>query len=92
VLTVHRQFANDPALVEAEAAKRLSMDAALIKEITARYLALNAWDVNGGMDEAAITNSLAFYEQSGGLDAGVTPDQVADLSFLNAVLSEIGRQ
>ena len=92
VLTVHRQISENHALLVEEATKWLAIDPAALPLIAEAYFQLNAWDVNGGLDEEAIEYSINFFVEGGSLEAGLTVDNVADLSFLNAVLDEIGRK
>ena len=39
-----------------------------------------------------LQTNIDFFVESGGLKAGATPNMVADLTYLNAVLDEIGRK
>ncbi len=92
ILTVHRQINEDHGLLIAEATKWLAIAPEVLPQIADAYFAINAWDVNGGLDEDAIQYSLDFFTNSGSLQPGLTVETVADLSFLNAVLDEIGRR
>jgi ABC-type nitrate/sulfonate/bicarbonate transport system substrate-binding protein len=56
------------------------------------YLAENVWDVNGGLTPERIQFTLDFMTKANMLPAGLRADQIADLSYLNAVLDEIGRK
>jgi ABC-type nitrate/sulfonate/bicarbonate transport system substrate-binding protein len=92
ILTVHRQIKENPDLLIEEASKWLAIDPAVLPMIVEAYFAVNAWDVNGGLDEEAVQYSLDFFTGAGTLEPGLTVEKVADLSFLNAVLDEIGRK
>jgi hypothetical protein len=48
--------------------------------------------MDGGLTDEAVRYSLAFYAESGELDPALTPADVADLTYLNQVLAELGRQ
>ena len=50
------------------------------------------FDVNGGLDEEGVEFTLNFFTEAGVVEPGLTVDQIADLSHLEGVLEEIGRQ
>ena len=91
MLTVHRQIAEDPQILIDEATKWLPIEPEALPKIADAYIAINAFDVNGGLSEETLQYSLDFYTNSGSLEAGLTLDDVADLSYLNEVLEEMGR-
>ncbi|MFQ5855417.1 MAG: ABC transporter substrate-binding protein [Anaerolineae bacterium] len=92
LLTVHRQIVKDPDSLIAEASKWLAIDPEVLPKVVEAQFAANSWDVNGGLDEDSIQFSIDFFTNAGRLDPGLTVDDVADLSYLNEVLDEIGRQ
>jgi NitT/TauT family transport system substrate-binding protein len=92
LLTVHRQLNADHAVLAAEAARRLDLDPETLDAITEAYFEINAWDSNGGLTETNAQYTLRFFQSTGDLDAALTLANVADLSFLEAVLGEIGRE
>ena len=93
VLTVHRQIAENPDLLAEEAEKRLEIDPELLDSLVEAHLAVNFWDVNGGLSEEDIQYTLDFFTNVGNIEEGaVTVDDLADLSYLNEVLEEIGQQ
>ncbi len=92
LLTVHRNIQADPTLMENQAVTRLQIEPATAKSLVAAYNALGAWDPNGGLDDAGVQYTIDFFTDAGALDEGLTVEKVADLSYLNSVLSEIGRQ
>jgi NitT/TauT family transport system substrate-binding protein len=48
--------------------------------------------VNGGLTEEDLQYTIDFFTDAGVLEGELTVDQAADLSYLDAVLEEIGRQ
>lgn len=56
------------------------------------YLARGIWDVNGGLTTENIRYMMDFFATAGVLPAGLKAENIADLSYLNAVLDEIGRK
>lgn len=91
-LEVYRTIAADHKLVDVRAAKVLEIDKDLLPKVVAAEFEAGGWDVNGGLTVEAVQYSLDFFIQSGGLGAGLTAEKIADLSFLNSVLDDIGRQ
>lgn len=81
----------DPQALREEIARYLPDDAAALANGEA-YLARQAWDVNGGLTPERIESTLAFLTDAELVPPGVQVEDVADLSYLEAVLEEIGRQ
>ena len=92
LLTIHRQIRRDPDPLLAAAGKRLEIDEKLLPQISAAYSKSNSWDVNGGLSEEAVQYSLGFFSGKNSLPVALKVQDVADLSYLNAVLDEMGRQ
>ncbi|HZQ11161.1 MAG TPA: ABC transporter substrate-binding protein [Anaerolineae bacterium] len=92
LLTIHRRINENPQLLRDAFVKYLSMKPEDAKEITDAYLARRVWDVNGGLKADDVKYSIDFFTQSGSLEPGLTVEQVSDLSYLNAILEQIGRK
>lgn len=92
ILTANRQVIDDPKLLEDEIAKRLSRSDAEAKEAADAYLAQKVWDPDGGYTPETTQATLTFLAGSGSIPATLKSDDVVDLSYLNAVLDEIGRR
>jgi NitT/TauT family transport system substrate-binding protein len=92
VLTVHRRTRENPRLLKEALGKYLEFDPARAQEIADAYLARDSWRVNGNLTRTAVAASLDFFIQTGSLPAGLNADQVSDLSYLDAVLQEMGRK
>jgi ABC-type nitrate/sulfonate/bicarbonate transport system substrate-binding protein len=92
LLTVHRNFAADPQLLYAEAVKRLAIDPGLAEKTGEAYRSMQMWDPNGGATRESIQATLNVLAGDRILPSSLNVDDVADLSYLNAVLSEIGRK
>lgn len=90
-LEAHRRI-QDPAVLRAAIIKYVKLDEATASRVANQYLAQKMWDVNGGLTQQSVENLLAFLIRAQALPAGTTVEQVADLSYLNAVLGEIGRK
>jgi len=81
----------DPQVLRAAIERYLSGDANAQANAEA-YLAHKAWEVNGGLDMERIEYTLTFLTDAGVVPSGLQADQLADASYLSAVLDEIGRQ
>lgn len=92
LLGVHRRIKENPDLLKAAVVNDLKFDVKTASALSDAYLSSNVWDVNGGMDQDAVAYSIDFFTKTGSLAPGLTVNSVADLSYLNGVLSEIGRK
>lgn len=92
LLTVHRAIKDNPADLNKAAVKYLHLDPKTAETIAQEYLALNLWDVNGGLTRGDVQYSINFFTKTKSIPEGLTVDAVADLSYLNEVLDEIGRK
>ena len=91
VVEIHRRVAADPDLLITQAIDRLGFDPGDVPAILETHRSIGTWDVDGGLSREAVEYSLGFYIRTGSLGPGLTGDQVADLSYLEAVLEELGR-
>jgi taurine transport system substrate-binding protein len=92
VLAVHREIDADPQLIAEALRAHLGLDAEAASAIAESYVSRKLWDVNGGLTRDSVAYSVEFFTTAGSLPAGLTAEDVADLSFLDAVLDEIGRR
>jgi NitT/TauT family transport system substrate-binding protein len=91
LLETHRHIAADPEVMTMAAVEHLGLEEDDVPAILEAHTRLAVWDRDGGLTREAIEYSLEFFTTNGSLEPGLTVDQVADLSFLNAALDEIGR-
>lgn len=91
-LLAARRRIQDPQVLTAELVTRLGMAPALAHTTAATYLEHKFWDVNGRYTPELVQQNLDFTIAAGGLAPGVKADDVANLTFLNAVLDELGRK
>ena len=54
------------------------------------YMALPAWDPNGGLTREGVKATLDFLVRHTRLSPALTPEMVADLSYLDAALRDLG--
>ncbi len=92
VLTAHRQMKTDRAPLEAALVRYLAVDRERAATIAAAYLDRKLWDDNGGLAIDDVQYSVDFFTRTGSLPAGLNAAGVADLSHLEAVLTELGRR
>lgn len=87
-----RRLIDTPQRVRDEASARLSLDDGVVQTLAEAYRSRGLWEANGGLTSARIQTSIDFLTAARALPPGLTPDRVVDLSYLNAVLDEIGRR
>lgn len=54
------------------------------------YVLMPAWHAQGGLTRAGVEETLRFLTERSGLDPTLTTARIADLSFLESVLGELG--
>jgi ABC-type nitrate/sulfonate/bicarbonate transport system substrate-binding protein len=92
MLEQNRAVNDDHELLYSEAARRLEITPEKAKTLADAYLAINLWDLNGAFTTENIQGTLDFLIDIEALPAGTQPGDVTDLSYLNAVLDEIGHK
>ncbi len=92
LLTAQRRVVANPQLLYDESAKRLKLEPATIKQIADDYLKAGIWDANGGFSTENLQTTMDFLVMNGLLEKALPIQDVADLSYLNAVLDEMGRK
>lgn len=92
LLRAQRQVAEDAELLRAEAVRRLSLEPAAARAIGESHLKDSIWDPNGGLTTENIQDTIDFLTNAGAISPGLRTADVADLSYLNAVLQEIDRR
>lgn len=92
MLTANRAVAANPQMLIDESVKRLELDPPTAKKISEAHLGNKIWDANGGLTQENIQSTLDFYSGGTGLEPGLKVEDVADLSFLKAVLEELGKK
>jgi NitT/TauT family transport system substrate-binding protein len=90
-LQTYRQIASDPTYLANQVAgykTELGYDPA--PSAIDRYRSM--FDLNGGLSTASMQYTIDFFTKNGSIQAGLTPQQATDTSYLNAVLDQIGRK
>jgi ABC-type nitrate/sulfonate/bicarbonate transport system substrate-binding protein len=90
-LLAYRRVIDHPQVLFDESVKRLSIDADTAKTIGGSHLAMRIWDGNGLLTPDNVQSTIDFLITAKALPEGMRTTQVADFSYLNAVLDEIGR-
>lgn len=91
LLQAQREIQNKQVL-RAAASKYLTPDSPTMDDAVTAYIDGKMWDANGTLTTENVQATLDFFIGANSLPAELKPADVADLSFLNAVLDEIGRQ
>ncbi|MGP1674041.1 MAG: ABC transporter substrate-binding protein [Candidatus Limnocylindrales bacterium] len=97
ILLQHRKINSEDGYLLALYQKYLPEEAAnaeLAKLVTDTYIDEHLFDNNGGLTAAAVDYTTKFFgpDGTGDLQANMPVDEVSDLSLLDAVLEEIGRE
>lgn len=86
-----RAIQDKQALLDA-AVKYLSLERSATDNAATEYLAQKMWDVNGELSDENLQTTLEFFIQADAVPNTLTLKDVADLTYLNAALDEIGRK
>ena len=93
LLEQHRKIAGDAKYFADITVKYYpGADKKTLDKASAQYVALKMFDVNGGLTEENLKGTVDFFTTAGSVKPGLTVKDVADLSYLQAVLGEIGRK
>ena len=93
VLLANRRVNENPDVLASEAEMRVKLDTRTAKQNWRHLFTLNVWDPNGGLSTDKVQATLDLFIPSlNFLPSGLKVSEVADLSYLNAVLGEIGRK
>lgn len=92
IVTVNRSIRANPQLLREAMVRLLNYTPAQAQATAEAYLAANVWDADGGLSAESIKTTLVFLAQQGAVPATLQVQDVADLSYLNAVLDELGRK
>jgi ABC-type nitrate/sulfonate/bicarbonate transport system substrate-binding protein len=92
VLLAQRLVTGSPEVLFAEARKRIGLDERTTRAVADTHLKMRIWDPDGGLTEERVAYVLDFLVKADGLPPGLRVADVADLSYLNAVLDDIGRR
>jgi ABC-type nitrate/sulfonate/bicarbonate transport system substrate-binding protein len=91
LLVAQRSVIADPLVLRDGIVKYLSIDGAQAQDLADAYLLHEIWDSDGQLTSENIQATLDFLSAADMLPADVKAEDVADLSYLNTVLDEIGR-
>jgi ABC-type nitrate/sulfonate/bicarbonate transport system substrate-binding protein len=92
LLEVNRSIVRDPQLLADGIVKYVEVEPERAQDLAREYLAAELWDPNGQVTVDNLQATLDFLRAGGILSTDLAVEQFADLSYLNAVLDEIGRQ
>ena len=92
LMRAQRRVVSRPELLVDESVKRLALDRATAEAVGQAHLRMAIWDTNGGPTVQNVQGTIDFLTEAASLPRGLKASDVADLSYLNEVLDEIGRQ
>jgi ABC-type nitrate/sulfonate/bicarbonate transport system substrate-binding protein len=87
-----RRRIQDPKLLAEQFVARLGMTPDAAQKTAVACLERNFWDVNGRYTPAIVQRNIDFMSTATTQGPGLKASDVADLTFLNAVLDDIGRK
>ena len=91
-LLTARRHIQDPKQLTDQLVARLGMTPAVAQKTAVACLERNFWDVNGRYTPAIVQQNIDFMSSATGSRPSLKAGDVSDLTFLNAVLDEIGRK
>jgi NitT/TauT family transport system substrate-binding protein len=91
VLIARRQL-QDPEVLANELVTRMGIDAIAAPAIARTFIDDHVWDVNGGYTIDKLQDNIDFLHDTAGVDLTLSASEISDLSYLSAVLDEIGRK
>jgi hypothetical protein len=91
VFTARRDL-RDPQVLSQAIIDYVGIEAGKAQQLAQLYLAQEIWDASGEYTLEAVQASLDFFQENGDVPLGLSAEDVADLSYYEAVLDEIGRQ
>jgi ABC-type nitrate/sulfonate/bicarbonate transport system substrate-binding protein len=91
-LLAYRRVIQNPQVLYDESTRRLKIDADTAAAIGRSHLDMHIWDANGQLTDGNVQSTIDFLVKANAVPAGMKAAQVADLTFLNAVLDAIGRE
>jgi NitT/TauT family transport system substrate-binding protein len=92
LLRAQRLVAANPDILYAEAGRRIALDEGTTRAVADSHLRMGIWDPDGGLTAGNVAHILDFLIGITAVPAHLRASDVADLSHLDAVLDEIGRQ
>jgi ABC-type nitrate/sulfonate/bicarbonate transport system substrate-binding protein len=90
LLQANRELQGNPQRLHREISERLLFEPKLAQAAADGFMEEQVWDANGGLDPKRIQATLDILRKGKAFPAELTPEDVADLEYLNDVLDEIG--
>jgi len=91
VVTARRSL-QDPQVLREAIVKYLEVEPSEAQQLADLYLSRNTWDVRGEYTLDTVQATMDFLQEYGDLLPGIEAKDVADLSYYEEVLDEIGHQ
>lgn len=92
LLLAHRRVIANPETLYTKVIEQLKLDPSTAKILVDASLAAGAWDPNGALTRENVQYTLNFLQAMSAVPRTLRFEDVADLSYLDAVLAEIGRK
>jgi ABC-type nitrate/sulfonate/bicarbonate transport system substrate-binding protein len=91
VVTARRSL-QDPQTLREAIVGYLEVEPSEARQLADLYLSRNTWDVRGEYTLDTVQTTMDFLQEYGDLPQEIEAKDVADLSYYEEVLDEIGRQ
>ena len=91
IFTARRSF-QDPQVLREAIVNYLEIGPNKAQQMADTYLAQEIWDISGAYTLETVQATIDFLQEHGDLSPELKAEDVADLSYYDAVLDEIGRQ
>jgi hypothetical protein len=92
LVAANREATTNPTVYIEDAINRLKLDPAFAKASVEGNVRDKLWDLNGGLTTTNVQYTLDFLSGLGSLPQGIKVEDVADVSFIDRVLAELGRK
>jgi NitT/TauT family transport system substrate-binding protein len=93
LINQNRKASKDAAYLKSLITKYVpSADQSTLDEVVKAFQDGGLFDVNGGLNDDNMNYTIQFFTKAGTIKSGLGLNDVSDLSALNAVLKDVGRQ
>lgn len=92
LLEVNRRIVDEPGYLSEIVLEYVpSVNEEILDDVVEQYVEFSLFDPNGGVTAENLEYTIDFFADAGSYPPGLSVEEAADLSHLNAVLDEIGR-
>jgi NitT/TauT family transport system substrate-binding protein len=90
-LKQHQMIADDPAYLKSLVEKYVpGFNPDTIDTVTQEYVTRGLFDTAGGLTPENLAGTIQFFTDAGSIEAGLTPEQVGNFTYLEAAKAAVG--